>query len=123
MRVCPQCGHAAKTLSRVTHSDGRIELLCLSCLAAQKIPSVFQGELMTCCVCGAEERSAAGVGSQWRALQIDERVVYACPEEFPPDGSSAEAFKVAYQIILAAALGADPEQVSRVARMRKEAHA
>ena len=56
----------------------------------------FMGEMMTCVMCGATRRSDPHVESQWRGIQLDEKRYYACPAEFPPDGSSTEAFKVAY---------------------------
>ncbi len=60
----------------------------------------FMGELMTCIMCGATQRSSPNVESQWRGLQADGVLYYACPAEFPPDGSEAEAFKRAYVRVL-----------------------
>jgi hypothetical protein len=58
------------------------------------------GEVMTCILCGATQRSDPHVESQWRGLQVDGVMYYACPAEFPPDGSSAKAFEVAYLWVL-----------------------
>lgn len=121
MNICPHCGHMARTLAQITHSDGRIERLCPSCLGARKIPLLFQGEMMTCVVCGARERSDRALETQWRAIQMDARVVYACPAEFPPDGSDATKFELAYKLIFAAALGADAAKVRELRLLRKEA--
>lgn len=59
---------------------------------------------MTCCVCGKQQRSNLRLESQWRALEIDEKLFYACPDEFPPDGASRDAFKKAYQLVIACAV-------------------
>ncbi|OWY63990.1 hypothetical protein B7486_49810 [cyanobacterium TDX16] len=58
----------------------------------------FKRELMTCCVCGKQQRSDPKVQTQWRALEIDSEIVYGCPDEFPRDGAEKEKFKTAYQL-------------------------
>lgn len=61
----------------------------------------FTGELMTCVMCGREQRSDPKVESNWRVLQLGEgERYYACPDEFPPDGSDSDAFKEAYSRVL-----------------------
>jgi len=62
--------------------------------------SVFSGELMKCVICNCQEQSEPGVESQWRALTVDGKTWYACPDEFPPDRASPEKFKNAYQRVL-----------------------
>lgn len=57
---------------------------------------VFQGEMMTCVVCGATEQSDPKVKTGWHCIQPDGKSFYACPKEFPADDSGDEAFKVAY---------------------------
>lgn len=64
----------------------------------------FIGELMTCVVCGAQERSNPAVESQWRGLEVDDYSFYACPKEFPPNGAEKQEFKTAYQLVLACCL-------------------
>lgn len=59
---------------------------------------------MTCCVCGKQQRSNSKIKSQWRAIQLDNTLVYACPNEFPRDGASKEAFSTAYQLVIACGL-------------------
>lgn len=66
------------------------------------MPVPFCGELMTCVLCGTQEKSSPQVQSQWRAVLIQAPVgakpltLYACPAEFPPDGGPSEDFKRAY---------------------------
>lgn len=60
----------------------------------------FSGELMTCCMCARQERSHPTIKTEWRCLEVDGSRFYACPREFPPDGASAKAFKLAYSKIL-----------------------
>lgn len=62
---------------------------------------LFKGELMTCVVCNEQHQSHPSVETEWRALEVDDRVFYACPGEFPPDGSTKGEFKAAYQFVLA----------------------
>jgi hypothetical protein len=59
------------------------------------------GELMTCIMCGRQERSDPHVESQWRCIVADGVPYYACPAEFPLDTAGGGAFSVAYQRILA----------------------
>lgn len=61
-----------------------------------KRPKAFRGELMKCAVCGKEEKSSPDANTQWRAVDLGSKRIYACPAEFPPDGASAEEFKAAY---------------------------
>lgn len=64
----------------------------------------FTGELMICVVCGKQQHSNPGTESNWRIVEIDGQSFYACPNEFPPDGSGKKAFKVAYQLVMACSL-------------------
>jgi len=41
----------------------------------------FIGETMTCLLCGAMQRSDPEVSSNWRALQIEGRIFYACTDQ------------------------------------------
>ena len=65
---------------------------------------VFQGEMMYCVMCGCVQRSVAIENTDWRAITLDGRTVYACPKEFPPEGASKEAFHAAYERVLRKAL-------------------
>jgi hypothetical protein len=69
----------------------------------------FSGEVMTCILCGKKRESAPAVESDWRAVQLgegeEERRYYGCPDHFPPDGASREAFKAAYVVFLEKAIG------------------
>lgn len=68
-------------------------------------PILFQGELMRCLLCDREERSTPHAETNWRALDIDDRIFYACPDEFPPDETGTkEELALAFQLCFAAAM-------------------
>jgi hypothetical protein len=83
------------------------------------IPLVFQGELMTCILCGKEEHSDPRVQSDWRAISLNGVVFYACPDHFPADqdlpedtephadvGKRKALYTAAYRVFLEAAIQA-----------------
>lgn len=72
-----------------------------------KIPGLpFQGETMTCVICGRNQQSHHAVESQWRAITIEGVRHYACPNEFPPDDSGTkEEFTAAYLKVFEAIMG------------------
>jgi len=74
----------------------------------QKTPGLpFQGEQMTCVMCGKQHKSNPMVESNWTAITVDDgRTYYVCPAEFPPANSSRQAFAAAYEKILAKILKA-----------------
>jgi hypothetical protein len=63
-------------------------------------PRYFVGELMTCCICGDQQRSDPKAESNWRVIVLDGVAYYACPKEFPADDASAMAFQRAYHKFL-----------------------
>lgn len=69
----------------------------------------FSGEVMTCILCGKKRESAPDIESDWRAVQLGEgdglRRYYGCPDHFPPDDASREAFKAAYVVFMEKAIG------------------
>lgn len=69
----------------------------------------FAGETMTCILCGKKRESAPDITSDWRAVQLGEgegqRRYYGCPDHFPPDDGSREAFKAAYVVFMEKAIG------------------
>lgn len=67
---------------------------------ADSAKTVFRGELMVCALCRAKHRSSQRANSQWRALELDGHRFYVCPNHFPPDGSSTQAFRDAYVFVL-----------------------
>lgn len=69
----------------------------------QKTPGLpFQGETMTCVMCGKQHKSNPMVESNWTAITVDAgQTYYACPAEFPPTNSSRKAYADAYERILA----------------------
>lgn len=68
--------------------------------AIKKSNAAFEGQLMTCVMCGAQRKSDPAVSTDWRSIDVDHQVYYACANEFPPDGSSAGAFRAAYDKII-----------------------
>jgi hypothetical protein len=64
----------------------------------------FSGETMKCVMCGAEQKSDAAIESQWRMVELEGQKFYACPREFPADGSSSAAFEAAYHRFLRKAI-------------------
>jgi len=44
---------------------------------------VFQGERMTCVMCGRSRMSDPKVESGWTCIEIDKRLFYVCPVCFP----------------------------------------
>jgi len=79
----------------------------------------FNGQLMTCILCGLEEQSTPGcraadpeVLSDWRAVQLSSDLFYACPDEFPPDGASSAEYEAAYTRFLEAAIKKRAELVA-----------
>jgi len=69
-------------------------------LVTGKTPMAFQGELMICVVCGRIELSKPNHSSNWRAIDLNGKRVYACPNEFPPDDAPAADFERAYVKVL-----------------------
>ena len=69
------------------------------------VRSAFQGELMKCVLCGAEQKSDPSASSDWRAVDIGGKRFYACKNEFPMDGiGTTEAYEAAYRKFLTAAI-------------------
>lgn len=67
----------------------------------QKTPGLpFQGEQMTCVMCGKQHKSNPMVESNWTAIDVDGKRHYVCPAELPPAGSSQQAYAKAYEKIL-----------------------
>jgi hypothetical protein len=58
----------------------------------------FDGELMECSLCDAEQQHDPEARSDWRAMQFpgEDDVYYVCPAHFPPDGAGVDAFREAY---------------------------
>jgi hypothetical protein len=75
----------------------------------------FTDELMICVVCSLEEKSNPNIQSRWRALEIDNQIIYACPNEFPSDRARKEAFQKAYQLVIACGLD---ELIARTGKAR-----
>lgn len=65
---------------------------------------VFNGETMVCVFCGKERKSNPEVSSDWRGMELDDFMVYACPKHFPPDGARAGKFAKAHMRMMLAGL-------------------
>ncbi len=65
-------------------------------MPAYQAAKYFQGEQMTCTLCGCTQTSDRHVESNWRVIEADGKPYYFCPREFPPDGASRFAFEAAY---------------------------
>ena len=62
---------------------------------------LFLGEEMVCIMCGKKQLSHPRVKSDWRAIQLDTDVFYACPDHFPKDkGATKKDFEDAYRWVL-----------------------
>jgi len=70
--------------------------------AALSAASAFHGELMTCALCDAQERSSPETNTQWRAIELNGRRFYVCPEHFPDDTQPSSEFCCAYLRVLEA---------------------
>ena len=72
----------------------------------KKTPGLkFQGELMTCAICGKQEQSDPAVEKNWRYIEADGKGGYVCTDHFPPDGASEGEFSKAYQAAILAVIG------------------
>lgn len=99
LEICPRCG--SRHLRKMKTDDGWIKK-CHDCrkVIAITAPTEFQGELMTCAMCGKEQQSHPDQESDWRIIELNAQKHYVCTDHFPPDGASKEAFSEAYQTIL-----------------------
>lgn len=66
--------------------------------------SPFNGQIMTCCICGAQQQHDPQVQSRWRCVEVNREPYFACPFEFPldEDRADAEEFREAWQTVFAA---------------------
>lgn len=70
----------------------------------------FQGEEMSCMLCGKKEMSDPAVPSGWRCLiGGDGNRYYACPDEFPRGAGVVQSFGVSYIRILVDVLRGSPD--------------
>lgn len=66
-----------------------------------EIPTLFDGEMMTCAICGKQQQSDPRQESNWRAIQIDEEIFYICTDHFPPDKmATIQGFTDAYEEVI-----------------------
>lgn len=62
---------------------------------------MFDGEWMTCIICGRRERSNPERDSGWRAITAnDDPAYYVCPLEMPPGGAGEDKFSLAYTVVM-----------------------
>lgn len=97
--LCPHCGHTV--LAQETLDDGTFRRQCLKCKRFWTAESgFFQGEVMTCALCGVQQQSDPNVRSNWRMIELDKTPHYICTKHFPRDGSKTSDFKHAYVRII-----------------------
>jgi hypothetical protein len=67
----------------------------------------FRGEIMTCFMCGKQEKSNLHYSSQWTVIEADGTPYYICNVCIPSkdDTASAADFKEAYARVLAKIYG------------------
>ena len=73
----------------------------------------FGGQRMTCVLCGMIQKSDPDIISDWRAVQLEGSLFYACPDEFPPDGGSKEEYEAAYLRFITRALEKRQERIEQ----------
>lgn len=103
---CPRCGSHHLAVDK-SGGDGAWVAQCRDC--KKKFPYTgqvfFQGEMMTCALCGKRQQSDPNVSSDWRVLQLDGQAFHVCTDHFPPDGAGKESFAVAYETIIKELIG------------------
>ena len=57
---------------------------------------LFQGEMMTCCMCGKQLMSDPKIESGWTGIEYGDKVFYVCPDELPKPNSGQLAYRRAY---------------------------
>lgn len=96
---CPRCGSKHITADK-SDENGSWQARCMDCHKQWAFQQThFNGELMTCALCGKREQHVVGKVSNWRLLELDDQEFYTCPDHLPPDGASKEAFAEAYSKI------------------------
>lgn len=67
---------------------------------------LFNGEMMTCVMCGKQEHSDPDRESDWRAVEFGGVVYYVCPAHFPDDRTATRwAYRQAYEAVFRKILG------------------
>lgn len=51
----------------------------------------FMGEMMTCAICGLQQKSDPQVESGWTVVELDQVPYYVCPKHLQPDRKGYEA--------------------------------
>ncbi len=81
--------------------DGGWRARCTDCRKVWAYQQThFNGELMICALCDKQQQHVISLDINWRLIQLDGRGYYICPDHFPTDGASIEAFTAAYENIL-----------------------
>lgn len=98
--TCPNC--ESTNLMHHRLESGQWVQQCHDCLHTWEVesPGVFMGETMICAICGRQGQSDPNKSDNWRAIDIGQERHYICPKHFPPDGSSAYDFQIAYAKVL-----------------------
>jgi hypothetical protein len=65
-----------------------------------KLKTPFQGELMTCCMCGKSQQSDRRTSSNWTTIDLEGQRWYVCPDELPlTERATVWDFRRAYEKI------------------------
>lgn len=71
---------------------------------SKRYSKFFRGEMMTCIMCGKQEKSDPRVESDWTVIEMpdDGKAYYVCPAELPlNDKATSWDFQRAYEKIFA----------------------
>lgn len=61
----------------------------------------FHGEMMTCDLCGRQQKSDPDVSSNWTTVDLDGRRFYVCPKHLPLNDRATKAdFVKAWEHVL-----------------------
>jgi hypothetical protein len=72
----------------------------------------FQGEMMTCVMCGKTKQSDPAVESDWTFLEIEGKSGYVCHDELAAAHAGKEPYSDAYYRILKKILGLEEGQTN-----------
>lgn len=100
----PKCRFCGSKHLMVDQSgpDGAWQARCSDCRKTFPYTGkvFFQGELMTCALCGKQKPSDPNVNSDWRVIELDGTPFHVCTDHFPPDGATSADFAAAYVSVI-----------------------
>ncbi len=95
---CPYCNFHEVMMHR-NPRNGKWFQQCHRCFKTWKAdpPKFFQGEDMTCTLCGKVEKSDPNVTSNWTVIEADGQPYYCCPACLQENAGSIEG---RYELLL-----------------------